>query len=116
MDHYQIFVFFVLAVVQLFHPFKLFFFLLRCALKFYLKNVTCKTKASKFSEKQSFFRKGQSKLLGLFFPLSSTLQFFVVVVFLDIVPSRNSGFRLIFRSLNFKRAGSALAFSRCQIC
>lgn len=113
MDHYHIFVFFVLDVFQLFHPFKLFFFLLRCALKFYL---TCKMKASKFSEKQSFFRKGQSKLLGLFFPLSSTLQFFVVVVFLDIVPSRNSGFRLIFRSLNFKRAGSALAFSRCQIC
>lgn len=113
MDHYHIFVFFVLAVFQLFHPFKLFFFFLRCALKFYL---TCKTKASKFSEKQSFFRKGASKLLGLFFPLSSTLQFFVVVVFLDIVPSRNCGFRLIFRSLNFKRAGSALAFSRCQIC
>lgn len=60
---------------------------------------------------QDFFWKGQIKLLGLLFPLLS-----FVVVFLDIVPPRNSSFRLIFRSLNFKRAGSALAFSRCQIC
>lgn len=89
----------------------------------------CKAKASRFSEMQIFyflffFQKWQIKLSGLFFFFSHShlpsfcccCSFVVVVVFLDIVPSQNSGFRLIFPSLNFKCAGSALAFSRCQIC